>query len=547
MKGMLWKSIIAVLMCLTVSAFVVAQDEDPLIKTTGACCLPDGSCTDTGTFGACGGANGTWQGDFTVCGAVTCPQPGACCFGDGSCLELVEIDCTTGNGTFEGEGTDCTPNDCEQPQACCFDDGTCNDLLAATCTAGGGTSGGVGTDCASYKCPVPEACCVLGAKCADMLPANCTAAGGTGSGDGTLCAAYECDEACCPDDGSGCQELTPTECTALPGTAEGAGTECATTNCPTAGACCNGDGDCKEMLLADCNSAGFYFQGEGTTCPNDACNTQACCKGKNCKDYSADKCIDEGATGVGPGTACADIPDPCTTIVTGACCGDGDVCTDVVASNCTGYYAGDGTDCKTVNCDDGDGVTAAVENGAPNNGDGNNDGTDDAQQGDVTSLPTATGNGYATIVASNGCTQLENVSALTEGDMAELDPMNAYPYGLFEFQANCDSMQVTLILENATDLGADYRKYGPEIPGDMNSVGWYDVDNATAAGNTVGFPLQDGVKGDDTGVDGTIYDQGGPPEPDEEEPPVPAIPSWIGLFMLMILLLGTGTFVYLKR
>ena len=46
---------------------------------------------------------------------------------------------------------------------------------------------------------------------------------------------------------------------------------------------------------------------------------------------------------------------------------------------------------------DGDGLPPVVEDGAPNNGDGNSDGIRDAQQSNVSSLPAAVGGGYVTL------------------------------------------------------------------------------------------------------------------------------------------------------
>lgn len=42
--------------------------------TQGACCLPDGSCTE-GTEDECNTAGGTYQGDGTECASVICPPP----------------------------------------------------------------------------------------------------------------------------------------------------------------------------------------------------------------------------------------------------------------------------------------------------------------------------------------------------------------------------------------------------------------------------------------------------------------------------------------
>jgi hypothetical protein len=91
-----------------------------LTPPTGACCLPDGSCTVT-SQAAC---NGVFQGVGTVCTPTTCPQPtGACCI-HGACSLLTQAACTTAGGTFKGAGTTCTPDACP-----CRGDGNCDHVI----------------------------------------------------------------------------------------------------------------------------------------------------------------------------------------------------------------------------------------------------------------------------------------------------------------------------------------------------------------------------------------------------------------------------------
>ena len=77
----------------------------------GACCLADGTCSETTEQGC----TGIFQGASTDCGSVSCPQPpelGACCAADGSCTETTQADCTD---TFQGVGTTCATANCPQP------------------------------------------------------------------------------------------------------------------------------------------------------------------------------------------------------------------------------------------------------------------------------------------------------------------------------------------------------------------------------------------------------------------------------------------------
>ncbi len=60
--------------------------------------------------------------DYTVylahdCGLV---PAGACCLEDGSCLELTEEECLDNNGQFQGEFTTCDDVDCPQPAGICL-------------------------------------------------------------------------------------------------------------------------------------------------------------------------------------------------------------------------------------------------------------------------------------------------------------------------------------------------------------------------------------------------------------------------------------------
>jgi hypothetical protein len=71
----------------------------------------------------CEALNGTFQGDQTDCGTITCPLPtGACCFTTGFCSVLTEADCAVGGGEWH-VGEDCTDADqsgtadvCEQSE-----------------------------------------------------------------------------------------------------------------------------------------------------------------------------------------------------------------------------------------------------------------------------------------------------------------------------------------------------------------------------------------------------------------------------------------------
>ncbi|MGH7788808.1 MAG: hypothetical protein ACRERC_18195 [Candidatus Binatia bacterium] len=174
--------------------------------------------------------------------------------------------------------------------------------------------------------------------------------------------------------------------------------------------------------------------------------------------------------------------------------------------------------------DDGDGVGNATEQGAPNGGDGNDDGVPDFLQGNVTSLPSPSGS-YETVEAcanaacSSTC-QLRRVRALAEADLPQQNPNLDFPVGLLEFVIDCTDADMRILYSALGEFrpGFVYEKFGPNPPGHQPSV-FYTLPGVTFGSQPVGsdpavavalFHLKDGAVGDDTVADGTIFDQGGP-------------------------------------
>ena len=184
---------------------------------------------------------------------------------------------------------------------------------------------------------------------------------------------------------------------------------------------------------------------------------------------------------------------------------------------------------------DSDGVPDGTEDAGPNGGDGNNDGILDSKQLNVASLPSATGRGYMTVVVSpvnpnETCSEIQNLRAVTE---AEPDQGYTYPYGLVRFEIPCSSAKVTVYYHGTYEFGdLTYRKYGP-VPPKFDNPQWYTLPGAAFGKERVGavdlskveFTLNDGELGDDTGLDGVIYDEGGAaetPAASSSPPPAPA-------------------------
>jgi len=174
-----------------------------------------------------------------------------------------------------------------------------------------------------------------------------------------------------------------------------------------------------------------------------------------------------------------------------------------------------------------DGVPNTTEDGAPNGGDGNGDGTPDKSEPNVASLPSATGRGDLTIVTSGGvgagCNQLLNVQAVTEateGNDAGFD----YPFGLVDFTImNCTSTTVTVFFHGADPANppAIYRKFGPVAPNFVGPSQFYTLPGVVFGTQkvppmtgpdvvTATFTLTDNQLGDGSGTVGVIVDPGGP-------------------------------------
>jgi len=155
----------------------------------GACCLPDGTCASS-TQPDCASAGGTFQGDGTVCGSVSCPAPmGSCCFqSTGGCLNLTQANCGMAGGLWRGPGTNCGTTVCFPQGACCLPDGSCvGPVSPEACAAQNGVFQGHNTNCGSVTCPLPTGACCFGTGfCLELTEAECSQ-GGAWAGAGTTC------------------------------------------------------------------------------------------------------------------------------------------------------------------------------------------------------------------------------------------------------------------------------------------------------------------------------------------------------------------------
>jgi hypothetical protein len=108
-------------------------------------------------------------------------QFGACCLPDGGCSETTSTLCTNfASGSFQGAGSSCTPDPCG---ACCPPSCACFNTGSAICAAGGGTFLGTASSCADefvcndLACDDEDACTIgdacVAASCIGPTPLAC--------------------------------------------------------------------------------------------------------------------------------------------------------------------------------------------------------------------------------------------------------------------------------------------------------------------------------------------------------------------------------------
>lgn len=256
-------------------------------QPTGACCVPDGTCTPAISKQVCQAFWGTafkesyWAKDGD-CAALSCPSEpastGGCCLDtfSGCTAHVTSSECSDLSGTFKGVGTDCT--DCVG--ACCHDSG-CSDTYQLDCLLLAGLTTpryfGNNTTCAGVTCSNPLGSC------------------------------------CFADDGL-CGEMTEAACAlgVFTNTTWTSGADCDPNDCPSPpGACCDPfTGFCNQRTEEDCQIKGRNFK--GGPCLNGTCPppTGACCVGDICSQLDALTCLAQDGVFFGANTQC--LPNHCS-------------------------------------------------------------------------------------------------------------------------------------------------------------------------------------------------------------------------------------------
>ena len=169
--------------------------------------------------------------------------------------------------------------------------------------------------------------------------------------------------------------------------------------------------------------------------------------------------------------------------------------------------------CRSVDTD-GDGVDADVEDGAPNGGDGNNDGILDSEQSNVTSLPNFVDGGYVTLTSPEE-TGFDNVEAVANPSPADAPLGVEFPLGFFEFTVvGLSPGGATMVTLLSPEQVTTYWKYGPTP--DDTAPHWYEFlfDGATGAEiltDRIILHFVDGQRGDDDLTEnGQVVEPGAP-------------------------------------
>lgn len=166
---------------------------------------------------------------------------------------------------------------------------------------------------------------------------------------------------------------------------------------------------------------------------------------------------------------------------------------------------------------DQDGIFNAIEDGAPNDGDGNGDGIPDSEQSTVTSFPNPITGTYA-VLETDGCVSNSNVGIVTESSNAVSDADYTYPVGLMDFAVICTNPGGTATVTmyfygtyNTSNMVV--RKYN-STNGAYRTIEDAEIATVTIGGQPalkITYEITDGGGLDEDGLaDGTITDPAGP-------------------------------------
>ena len=207
---------------------------------------------------------------------------------------------------------------------------------------------------------------------------------------------------------------------------------------------------------------------------------------------------------------------------------------------------------------DGDLVSADIEDMAPNNGDGNYDGTPDREQPDVASIRPNDSENFITVqVLGGNCSQIRGIMPISN-DSLPPDEEYVHPFGNMHILLQCAELSggsATIRIYyhgNTSSVPLVYRKFGQTEPGTLPQ--WFTYPNAQFRHAVLGgepvlyvdLTLTDNALGDffrhNQAGDGFIMDPGGPARVNA----IPTLTEW-GMILSLILLGFTGLIYIRKR
>lgn len=137
--------------------------------------------------------------------------------------------------------------------------------------------------------------------------------------------------------------------------------------------------------------------------------------------------------------------------------------TDIVSGDANANF-----DVFLYELDDNDGITAAVEQAAPNDGDVDENGFIDSVEQNVSSFVNAVSTNYASVVTTGDCVRNDSPSAVEESSLGAQDGGYDYPLGIISFEVECQNAGETATVslycfcEDTPLAGLVARKYNED-------------------------------------------------------------------------------------
>lgn len=156
---------------------------------------------------------------------------------------------------------------------------------------------------------------------------------------------------------------------------------------------------------------------------------------------------------------------------------------------------------------DEDGISSDIEDGAPNGGDANNDGTQDSQQDTVASFVNSLNDNYNTVAITGASCSLSSPNVMNESSNSIQDSGFTYTAGFVNFKVLCDNLgetvSVTLYTYGVVSNSFTVRKYNP------NTNAYFTIKDATLSqttisNSTVTLATYNITDGGDRDIDGLV-------------------------------------------